>query len=79
MSSNRPSAPLILDILTGLLAAVTALPTAVALYVYYSDAERVLAERQAVAAAAVASTLIQDSSGAAPSFCLLYTSDAADE
>lgn len=67
MSSNRPSAPLILGILTGLLAAVTALPTAVALYVYYSDAERVLAERQAVAAAAVASTLIQDSSGAAPS------------
>ena len=60
MTSNRPSAPLVLGILTGLLAAVTALPTAVALYVYYSDAERVLAERQAVAAAAVASSLIQE-------------------
>ena len=60
MISNRPSAPLVLGILTGLLAAVTALPTAVALYVYYSDAERVLAERQAVAAAAVASSLIQE-------------------
>ena len=51
MAINRPSAPLIMGVLTGLLAAVTVLPTAVALYVYYSDAERVFAERQSAAAA----------------------------
>jgi signal transduction histidine kinase len=49
-----------MGILTGLLAAVTVLPTAIALYAYYSDAERVLAERQSVAAAAVASSLIEE-------------------
>ena len=60
MAINRPSAPLIMGVLTGLLAAVTVLPTAVALYVYYSDAERVLAERQSAAAAAVGASLIEE-------------------
>ena len=49
-----------MGVLTGLLAAVTVLPTAVALYVYYSDAERVLAERQSTAAATVGLRMMQD-------------------
>ena len=49
-----------MGILTGLLAGLTVLPTAIALYAYYTAAERDLAARQVKGAAAIAAAVFED-------------------